>query len=111
MSMERAAQNTRRGDPTSAAWLMFLNGPRVGADIRLAASTTVGRDEGSNVVVNDQAVSRQHARVRLERGHYVLYDLASSSGTYVNGRRVQRQTLEDDDVIRVGQTQLRFKRA
>lgn len=80
-------------------------------DFRLQGSTTVGRSPRSTLPVDDETVSYYHAKLRLDHGRYVLHDLASTAGTYLNGRLVERQTLEDGDIIQLGQTQLKFKQA
>ena len=48
-------------------------------------------------------------RIRPEDGRFVLHDLGSTNGTRVNDRRISRHPLEDGDVIRVGDTCLRFR--
>lgn len=78
--------------------------------------TSIGRDgQNNDIVLDDPTVSRQHAKIRLEEGmrkgelRFYLYDLASANGTFVNGRRIQRQLLKDGDQIRLGETTLVFK--
>jgi hypothetical protein len=64
---------------------------------------TIGRDPGCRVVVSRIDVSRIHARIFREGGRYMLADLDSSNGTYVNGRRISgSQQLQNDDQISVG---------
>lgn len=70
--------------------------------------TNIGRMEGNNICLEDPEISRRHARVVLQDGRCVLYDLGSRNGTCVNGLRVQGRVLKHGDVIRVGQTTLRF---
>jgi pSer/pThr/pTyr-binding forkhead associated (FHA) protein len=62
--------------------------------------TTLGRHPHSDVVIHKSfdTVSREHAQIRYEHGRYVLYD-TSSRGTWVNGQRVNRKTLQDGDQI------------
>jgi pSer/pThr/pTyr-binding forkhead associated (FHA) protein len=92
------------------AWLVAANGPRVGRDVRLGRVTQIGRDGLRNdIVLDDSAVSAEHVKIRLERRHFVLYDQGSTNGTLVNGRRVQKQTLMDNDEIRMGHARLIFK--
>ncbi len=50
-------------------------------------------------------VSRKHAEVMSEDSHFYLLDQGSQSGSYVNGQRVQRQRLNDEDVIQIGSLQ------
>lgn len=63
---------------------------------------TIGRRLDSDLVVDDPRVSRAHAQLRLRFGHYVVYDLGSSAGTYVNGQRVEECVLRPGDVISLG---------
>ena len=97
------------------AWLIFSGaGPRYGQVLQLRGmATTIGRTPGCDIVIEDQAVSRQHARISIEGGdrsiHYILRDLASSNGTFINGRRTLAVELSSGDVIRIGQTELTFK--
>ncbi|MFJ1755653.1 FHA domain-containing protein [Kitasatospora sp. NPDC088134] len=68
------------------------------------ARLLIGRMTGSDLRLGDGTVSRRHAELRFEGGHWVLYDLGSSNGTYVNDRRVAGGT-----VVRPGD-RLRFGR-
>lgn len=75
------------------------------------SATSVGRARANDIALEDEAVSGQHFRVRPEEGGFVLHDLGSTNGTRVNERRVSRHGLQDGDVIRIGDTSLRFKLA
>lgn len=70
----------------------------------------IGRDAACDVRLDwDPTVSRSHAcLVREEAGH-VLYDEASSNGTWVNGAAVSRRVLAPGDVIQVGGVRLRYE--
>jgi len=68
----------------------------------------VGRDPGNDAVLRDAKVSRRHAEITFERGFYVIHDLGSANGTYVNGRRVRIAPLTDGSELRLGQTLGRF---
>jgi hypothetical protein len=69
---------------------------------------TIGRDPRSELVLADDQVSRQHAQIRKEGPGYVLTDLGSKNGTFVNGQRISRCQLRTGDQIRVGNTNLIF---
>ncbi len=71
-------------------------------------TTTIGRADRSDIVIRGPMVSRVHAIVSLENGVYAVRDLDSSNGTFVNGLKVQRQSLRHQDVIRIGDCELRF---
>ena len=69
-----------------------------------AEAFTIGRDPQSDIVVHDRRVSRKHAEIRLRLGRFTLYDLQSTNGTYVNGRRVAEVVLADGDRVSIGGT-------
>jgi pSer/pThr/pTyr-binding forkhead associated (FHA) protein len=78
-------------------------------------SYSLGRGDDNDIVVNDDLASREHAlleRVAVPGGQgevrYLIRDLGSTNGTFVNHKQVSEQALNDGDVIRVGQTFLRF---
>jgi Mg-chelatase subunit ChlD len=90
--------------------LTITRGPGVGQVFELgAAALSIGRAKANEVVVNDVSVSSEHCRIRPEDGHYVLHDLKSTNGTFVNERRVSRHVLAEGDVIKLGETSLLFK--
>jgi hypothetical protein len=67
-----------------------------------AEPLAIGRDPENDLVLDDRRVSRRHAEVRLRLGRYTLYDLQSTNGTYVNGRRVAEIVLSDGDRVQIG---------
>jgi hypothetical protein len=94
------------------ARLDFILGPLAGHSVDLSGDvTTVGSVVGNTIVLADPAVSRKHAGIRRMDGTYELADLGSTNGIYVNGHRVPKKTLEEGDVIRVGNSELIFRRA
>lgn len=59
----------------------------------------IGRRLDNQLVINDPRVSRTHAQLRAVRGRYMIFDLNSTGGTYVNGQRVTQHPLRPGDVI------------
>ena len=59
----------------------------------------IGRRQDNDVVIEDARVSRSHAQLRKVHDGYVIFDLNSSGGTFVNGLRITQQTLKAGDVI------------
>ncbi len=59
----------------------------------------IGRMSDNELVIDDPRISRQHAQLRATQGRYILFDLDSTGGTFVNGRRVTQCTLHPRDVI------------
>ena len=62
----------------------------------------IGRQPENHLILRDSRVSRSHARIVVENGVYVLEDLGSRHGTFVNGKRTQRQALENTDKVELG---------
>ncbi len=81
-----------RMDSIHAGHVTSLDGPEV----------RIGRHADNAVVVDDEGMSRLHARVYYEDAAYWVEDLDSSNGTYVNGRRVGKESLSDGAVIQLG---------
>jgi len=65
-------------------------------------SVMVGRDRTCSIVLSHPAVSRRHARMTLSGASWVLEDLKSANGTYVNNARVDKVNLKAGDVVRFG---------
>ena len=67
---------------------------------------TVGRDPDSQISLDNPGVSRAHARFLKTDGGWLLEDLGSANGTYLNDQPVQRKELRDGDVVRVAKFSL-----
>jgi len=72
---------------------------------------TIGRSPESQVVLNAKSVSRNHARIFYEGGHFWIKDLDSANGTSVNGKKVNLQMLADQDKICFGDAKATFRSA
>ena len=87
------------------AYLIVLAGENLGQMFPVQESETViGRAHDAAVRLHDDGVSRRHARIVNVGGAISVEDLKSANGTLVNGRRVERRTLQDGDKIQVGST-------
>src|SRR5512139_40365 len=85
--------------------LIMRSGPTPGAAFTLEGDQlTIGRDSTNEIVINDAEVSRKHARLTFQGGKYVLEDLGSTNGTFVNGQRLTSATvLKPGDVVSLGE--------
>jgi HD-GYP domain-containing protein (c-di-GMP phosphodiesterase class II) len=91
------------------SFLLIERGNQAGQRIALTSfPITVGRDPGNTVVLNDEEVSRRHFKIKRRGRLYVLEDLESKNGTFINGDRVVNSTLQNRDKILVGNTELMF---
>src|ERR1700736_6990287 len=74
----------------------------------LSTPVTIGREEGNVLRLNDERVSRYHAKVQHDNGEIILTDLESTNGTRVNGNVVQIRRLRAGDRVCVGRSLLLF---
>lgn len=68
----------------------------------------IGRREDNQLVIDDPRISRLHAQLRVVRGQFVIFDLDSTGGTFVNGQRIRQQVLRAGDVISLAGVPLVF---
>jgi len=89
---------------TSDAPIIFAQaGPLAGSRWNITNALTIGRENGCDVLIDDRQVSRQHATISINiDGTYVLTDLKSKNGTFINGHRIEEPVLlQDGDVIKI----------
>jgi pSer/pThr/pTyr-binding forkhead associated (FHA) protein len=70
--------------------------------------TTLGRQLENDIVFHEEFLSRFHAEIVYENDKYVLYDKDSTSGTFVNGRRIDRCVLNSGDLISLANIYIMF---
>ena len=70
--------------------------------------TKLGRHLDNDIVFHEEFMSRYHAEIILENGQYVLYDKNSTSGTHVNGKKIDRCVLNSGDLISLVNIQIMF---
>jgi len=87
--------------------LKVLEGTEAGKEFQVSRSrVTVGREEG-DILLGDPLVSRKHAALEVFGCHHIVVkDLASTNGTYLNGRLIAYSKLNNGDKIKVGSTVL-----
>src|SRR5690606_26210757 len=69
---------------------------------------SIGRARDNDIVVENLSVSRAHSRIRFQDGKYILTDLNSANGSFVNGVKVSKTELADEDIISIGKHKLYF---
>ncbi|MCS6864850.1 MAG: FHA domain-containing protein [Gemmataceae bacterium] len=74
----------------------------------LPIPVTIGREEGNALRLNDERVSRFHAKVQMEDGDIIITDLDSTNGTRVNGTAIQIRRLRPGDQVAIGRSMLLF---
>lgn len=85
--------------------LVRVQGTQLGEVQRLGSGViNAGRNQDSDLWIPDDGVSRRHARFIAENGRYILEDLQSANGTFVQGERITRRVLQDGDLVQLGPT-------
>jgi len=91
------------------ALVVRSGGGRAGETFHLEGErTTIGRSPDCDIFLDDVTVSRRHAVLIQRDGRFVIEDLGSLNGTFVNRRRTDSVELEDDDELQIGKYRLTF---
>lgn len=95
--------------PPSSALLIVQHGPTAGARFLLDAErTTVGRHPKADIFLDDVTVSRKHAEFIFSHQGYLVRDVGSLNGTYVNRVRIDEALLVAGDEVQVGKFRLTY---
>src|SRR5436190_22781054 len=94
-----------------ALQLLVTGGPDNGKvhTVQPGINLMLGRSPQSQYQINDPSVSRSHCQVLLEGEQVTIIDNKSSSGTFVNNKKVARTVLKLGDVLKVGNSELRLQ--
>jgi pSer/pThr/pTyr-binding forkhead associated (FHA) protein len=96
--------------PAGVGMLVVTRGPNSGSKFALDADVvTAGRHPDSDIFLDDITVSRRHAEVRRTPSGYLVRDVGSLNGTYLNRERVEEAELSDGDELQVGTFKLLFR--
>ena len=91
------------------ALVVRSGGGRAGEVFALRSErTSVGRSPDCDIFLDDVTVSRRHAVITEEGGRFVIEDLGSLNGTFLNRHRIERAPLSDDDEVQIGKYRLVF---
>lgn len=93
---------------TASARLTVIDGPDSGIVIPIHTNRLVLGRKGADVNLDDRLVSRRHASLESGSGRYLLKDLGSTNGTFLNGISVGMEFLRNGDEIQLGSTLIRF---
>ena len=97
--------------PRTLAMLLVTSGEYAGTKLDLTGRpTTVGSGRESDLVIDDDAIASPHLNISFDEndGVFVVTDLDSAQGTFVNGKSITKARLQTNDIVRAGRTQLQF---
>jgi hypothetical protein len=90
-------------------WLVPLDGPQTGELFQLKGRAVVGTAADCDAVMKDPSISGRHAEFMSTSQGFRVNDLGSTNGTYVNDKRVTNSDLIDNDNVRLGRVNFKFK--
>ncbi|HEY5536544.1 MAG TPA: VWA domain-containing protein [Ignavibacteria bacterium] len=94
---------------TNYATLTVMSGHNTGKSVGInRGEITIGRTVGE-LIINDDTVSRRHAGVYFIEGTYIVRDLGSTNGTFINGQRISHSKINSGDILKVGSVDILFK--
>lgn len=106
---EVSGENPAAGERGGPALVVRAGGGRAGESFHTGGPRTlIGRSPECDVFLDDVTVSRRHAEIVQEGASYVIRDLGSLNGTFVNRKRIESAELEDDDELQIGKYRLTF---
>ena len=95
--------------PVEYGLFVVESGPKAGARYGLEAPiTTIGRNGTADILLDDVTVSRRHVEVERVGDRYIVRDVGSLNGTYLNRRRIDSGELDDGDELQIGRFKLVF---
>jgi len=95
--------------PDPVPHLVGLDGPTAGQRYDLnQGAASIGRDDANQIVINDPSISRRHASILQQGEGFVLRDEGSANGIFVNGHKVEGQSLRPGDTVQIGRVRFKF---
>jgi len=91
------------------AKLQAIRGPLAKGEFLVGSGVVIGRAQENGICLEDTGVSARHCEIRAEQGRFVLTDLESADGTFVNGIPVKRRELETGDEVTIGSSVFLFE--
>ncbi|MFH1807321.1 MAG: GGDEF domain-containing protein [Pseudomonadota bacterium] len=103
--ISKIAERTTAGD----ACLIVIYGEDLGRKYSLGqGQISIGRSARCDVQIDQEAISRQHAKIVAAFGETVISDLGSTNGSYVNDELIDQATLQDGDLVKIGRTIFKY---
>ena len=88
---------------------MVIYGPELGKRAALGAGGfEIGRSSKSDLPIDQESISRHHARITFDGRQHVIEDLGSTNGTFVNEQQQKKSPLKDGDTVKVGRSILKY---
>lgn len=89
--------------------LIMVKGEQSNQEFLIEGETSIGRGGGNTIALTERKASRRHASIQYINNQYVIVDLESGNGTFVNARPIKQVTLRDKDIIKVAEAEFVFR--
>lgn len=106
-TMKETSGSARGSEPH--ARIVVTSGPNAGTAYPIKGVISFGRAESNTVVLKDSKVSRQHSQIQQQGSEFMIVDLNSSNGTFVNRQRIEEHVLSNGDEIQIGDSVMQFQ--
>jgi diguanylate cyclase (GGDEF)-like protein len=108
-TIQQEGLSSPKGPRAGDACIIVIYGPELGKRVQLGtAPFEIGRSSKNDLFIDQESISRHHARITYDGTHYWVADLGSTNGTFVNDDVIRDQRLRDGDQVRVGRSILKF---
>jgi pSer/pThr/pTyr-binding forkhead associated (FHA) protein len=95
--------------PSGVGLLVVKRGPNAGSRFAMGiGKTTIGRHPDSDIFLDDVTVSRRHAEIHHDGAAFMVNDVGSLNGTYLNRERIERAEMHSGDELQIGKFRLVF---
>lgn len=103
------SEGRQKGLPDDKELILLVEEGGVNKEFPIKISEcTIGRGQDSDIVINDPEVSRKHCVIDVYKDKFIIRDLESTNGTYLNDTRAKEDILKSNDRIRIGNTLMQF---
>ena len=95
-------------DEPKPAKLILNFGRKNSKTFNLTEKIMIGRSEVADIQIDDTFVSSNHARLQKQGKTYIVHDLKSTNGTFINGKKIKKETLNNGDELKIGKNEFKF---
>ena len=106
---EEGPSITQLEEKATGARIICVEGDMDPREVTLTENISIGRSPSNDIVLKEAKVSRQHAAINFIRGNYVIVDLKSSNGVFVNGQKIEEHVLQSEDEINIGSFRMVYR--
>lgn len=108
-AIEQGSRDIPRAD-VKASLVLIIKGKEEEIYFLTKDETTIGRLKENDIIIPDPSISRHHAKIKRENDNFLLLDLESTNGTWLDGKRVNKAPLRNGARIDLGKVLLEFRR-